>query len=373
MRRLLRLSAAVWLTFGAAQCVQTYILASAVGRPWTLAGALTTSMPWWLSWLALTPLIGWLANRYNFNEGGFWRPLGAHIGAGIAISAVHLVVTGSIFWATTGRYLASHPTLANQVQRFFGSFFLEAIVTYAGVAGVLIAVAFARAARDKEVSRAQLAAQAAELEASLTQARLEALRMELNPHFLFNALTTIAALVGKGRKSEARDAIARLAELLRRALDGGQTQFSTIADELGLLEDYLFIQRLRFHDRLSVSVRLDANAGDCAIPTLLLMQIVENAIKHGIEPTEGRGAVAIQIDRIASSVRVAIRDTGAGFDFRHDGALKREGIGIGNTRARLHHAYGERAALCLENHADGGAEVIVVIPVGPELAYERAS
>ncbi len=358
----MRLSAAVWLTFGLAQCVQSYILAHAVGRPWTLVGALTTGMPWWLSWLAITPVIAMLASRYHFAGGQFWRPLGAHVVASVAVSCVNLIVTGSIYWFTTGHALGVATSLANQVQRFFGSFFLESVVTYAGAAGVLVAIAFARAARDKEVSRARLATQAAALEASLTKARLDALRMELNPHFLFNTLTAISGLVGQDRKREARDVIGRLGGLLRRALEGGQEPFSTVGGELELLQDYLFIQRLRFQDRLTIHLAVDDDARDCLIPSMLLLQLVENAIRHGIEPREGRGAVTIQIDRVSASVRIAIRDTGAGFTFRDDDTLVREGIGISNTRARLAHVYGDRAALLLRNRDQGGAEAIVVIP-----------
>jgi sensor histidine kinase YesM len=286
---------------------------------------------------------------------------------------VHLVVVGSIYWFTTGRNLGIATSLANQVQRFFGNFFLEAVVTYAGAAGVLVAIDFARAVRDKEVSRARLEKQAVELEASLAKARLDALRMELNPHFLFNTLSAISGLVGQDRKGEAREVIGRLGELLRRALDGGQEPFSTVERELELLQDYLYIQRLRFHDRLSIHQSLDDSARECLIPSMLLLQLVENAVRHGIEPLEGHGTVTIQIDRVSGSVRIAIRDTGVGFVFRDDQGLVREGIGISNTRARLEHVYGDRAALLLQNRDQGGAEAIVVIPALSNSAPPRAA
>jgi hypothetical protein len=361
-RTLIRLSAVVWLTFGLAQCLQSYVLAHAAGRPWTLSGALIGGMPWWLSWFLLTPVIAWLATRHHFTAGRVWRPLGAHIVACVVISSVHLAVVGSVYWFTVGRDAGVATSLANQVQRFFGNFFLESVVTYAGAAGVIVAIDFARAVRDKEVSRARLEKQAVELEASLARARLDALRMELNPHFLFNTLTAIAGLVGQDRKAEAREVIGRLAHLLRRALDGGQEPFGTVETELELVEDYLFIQRLRLGDRLSIERSVGGDARDCLIPSMLLLQLVENAIRHGIEPLERRGTVTIQIDRVAASVRISIHDTGAGFVFRGDRGLRREGIGISNTRARLAHVYGDRAALVLQNREQGGAEAIVVVP-----------
>lgn len=361
-RTLFRLSAVVWLTFGLAQCLQSYILATASNRPWTLVGAMTRGMPWWLSWFALTPIIAVVARRNDFTAGRFWRSLGAHIVACLTLCCVHLAVVGSIFWFTSGRDAGVATSLANQVQRFFGNFFLESVVTYAGAAGVLVAIDFARAVRDKEVSRARLEKQAVALEASLARARLDALRMELNPHFLFNTLTAISGLVGQDRKGEAREVIGRLGELLRRALDGGQEPFSSVERELELLQDYLYIQRLRFDDRLSIQLAIDDSARDCLVPSMLLLQLVENAIRHGIEPLEGHGTVTIQIDRVAASVRIAIRDSGAGFTFRDHQELVREGIGISNTRARLEHVYGDRAALLLQNAAQGGAEAIVVVP-----------
>jgi sensor histidine kinase YesM len=189
--------------------------------------------------------------------------------------------------------------------------------------------------------------------------------MELNPHFLFNTLTALSGLVGQGRKREARDVIERLGQLLRRALDGGHEPLSTVGRELELLQDYLYIQQLRFVDRLNVQLDVEESVRDCFIPSMLLLQFVENAVRHGIEPLPGPGTVSLRIDRIDGSLRMNISDTGAGFAFRPDNELVREGIGIANTRARLAHVYGERAALELRNRDDGGAEVTIVVPASP--------
>jgi len=217
--------------------------------------------------------------------------------------------------------------------------------------------------RDEVVSRARLEAKTAGLEASLAKARVDALRMELNPHF-FNTLTAIAGLVGQDRKVEARQVIGRLAELLRRALDGREGHFATVTAEVEALENYLFIQRLRLEDRLRIHLAVDPCARDCLVPAMLLQQLVENAIRHGIEPLEGQGAVTIRIDRVDGSIRLVVRDTGVGLPCRDDGLPVREGIGLSNTRARLVHLYGERAVLQLSNCTGdaGGAEAIVVLP-----------
>lgn len=361
-RRLLTLATAVWLSFAVMQCAQTYVLSLATGRPWTLARSLVTGLPWWLSWLALTPVIAILAERYPFSSERLWGSLVRHIVAAIAVSSVHLVMTGCVYWLTTGRFAPGALTLGNVIQRYFGNFFLESIVTYAGAAGVLIAIDYARAMRDEAVLRARLEAQASALEASASKARLQALAMELNPHFLFNTLSAISGLVAQDRRAEAREVIGRLGELLRQTLGNGSVAYNSVARELDLLEDYLFIQRTRFADRLRVTIDVDHSARECLIPSMLLQPLVENAIRHGVEPLAEQGDVQIRVSQVSSSLRVQILDTGEGFALTADGRLLREGIGISNTRSRLEHLFGDNAALVLRNRHEGGAEVILVLP-----------
>lgn len=358
----LRLAPAVWLTFGLVQCAQSYVYAIAVGRAWSLVDALITGMPWWLSWLALTPVIAWLAARHPVSGGRAWRSLAVHAIANVVIACVQLVTVSTVFWLTSGRAQGVATSLANEIQRFFGSYFLESVLTYAATAGAIIAIDFARAARDETVARATLEAAAAALEASVTKARLEALSMELNPHFLFNTLGAIASLVSQDRATEARAVIECLSGLLRRTLGCGSEPLSSVAIELDLLDDYLYIQRVRFSDRLRVTMEIDDEARSCAIPPMLLQPLVENAIRHGIEHHEGVGDVRVQVGRIAGSLRVAIADSGLGFALDDAGRPAREGVGISNTRARLAHLFGDDAALVLRNTPDGGAEAIVVLP-----------
>lgn len=361
-RTLFTIAAAIWMTFALVQVVQSSVLARAAGREWTLLGAMTGGFPWWIGWMLLTPLIATLAERFPFTEGRHWQALGKHAVAGSLVALFQVVVVGAIYWYTTGQYNGVATSLGNQVERFFGSFFLESIVTYAGTAGVFVAIDFARAVRDEAVTRAQLEARAAELESSVAQARLDALSMQMNPHFLFNTLTAISGLIAQERKAEAREVIQRLGELLRQSLGNGNGAFSTVAREAALLEDYLYIQRLRFSDRLSARVDIDRDARDLLIPTMLLQPLVENAIRHGVEPREGKGTVQVSVRREADSVRISIADSGRGFSLGQDGRPTREGIGIANTRERLDHIYGSGASLQLGNGPDGGAQAVVVLP-----------
>jgi LytS/YehU family sensor histidine kinase len=233
---------------------------------------------------------------------------------------------------------------------------------------VLIAIDFARAMRDEAVVRSRLEAQAALLEASAHRARLDVLAMELNPHFLFNTLSAISGLVAQDRRAEARDVIQRLGALLRQSLDSGDGAYHTVAREVELLEDYLFIQRVRFSDRLGVTVDVADAVRDCRIPCLLLQPLVENAIRHGVEPREGEVRVGVRIDESAGDLRIVVTDSGSGFPFEADGTLARSGIGIGNTRERLAHLHGDRAALRLRNLPGGGAECLVRLPAVREAA-----
>jgi LytS/YehU family sensor histidine kinase len=319
-------------------------------------------MPWWLSWLALTPLIAWLAERFPFSGGRAWRSLAVHVLASVVVSTGQLIAVGAVYWATSGRTGGVATSMGNEIERFFGSYFLESVLTYAATAGAIIAIEFARAARDETVARATLEAEAAALEASVTKARLEALSMELNPHFLFNTLGAIASLVSQDRPDEARAVIERLSGLLRRTLGCGNGQLSSVSSELDILDDYLYIQRVRFSDRLRVTMEVDDAARGCAIPTMLLQPLVENAIRHGIERREGVGDLRVQVGRISGSLRVAIADSGFGFALDAAGRPAREGVGIANTRARLAHLFGDNAALVLRNVPEGGAEAIVVLP-----------
>jgi hypothetical protein len=367
-RTLFGLAAAVWMSFALFQALQSFVLASAAGRPWSLKDSLVGGVPWWLSWLVLTPLIAALVERYPFTEGRHWRALGQHAVFGELVAVVQVSAVGAVYWFTIGQYGEVATSLGNQVLRFAGNFILESVVTYAGTAGVFTAIDFARAARDQAVTRARLEARAAALESSVAQARLDALSMQMNPHFLFNTLTAISGLVAQERKAEAREVIQRLGELLRQSLGNGNGPFSTVAREAALLEHYLYIQRLRFSDRLVVTVDIDGEARDCLLPAMLLQPLVENAIRHGIEPREGNGTVRVSVKRENEALRIRITDSGGGFALLADGRPAREGIGIANTRERLDHIYGLSATLLLQNAPLGGAEAIVTLPATSDLS-----
>jgi signal transduction histidine kinase len=308
-------------------------------------------MPWWWAWALLTPGVFWLASRFRLDRRGWWRrSLGLHFLAAILVSFIHLASTGILFFYTTSRHLGFIPNPGQQIRSFVDAYLAVDVLIYFAVAGGYYALGFYRRYRERELA-------AALLEARMHEARLQALRMELNPHFLFNALNSVAGLVRRGEDDAAVGVLARLGDLLRHTLD--RQPVSRLEEELDLLRQYLEIERIRFGDRLIVEEEIDPDTLDVPVPALILQPLVENAVRHGIAPTPGPGRVVIGASRVNGSLRLSVRDTGSGFP-----PVLREGIGLSNTRARLAQLYGDRASLSLNGSGgDSGAVVTLILPI----------
>jgi sensor histidine kinase YesM len=200
------------------------------------------------------------------------------------------------------------------------------------------------------------------LEAGLAQARLAALRAQLDPHFLFNTLNAVSALALRGEREGVVKALSTLSDLLRATLGGAPTQEVALSDELALLDRYLEIQRLRFSDRLSVVRDIDASVLDAAVPAMLLQPLVENAIKHGIGARPEGMRIEIHARRVDAMVVLQVRDTGPGFGRRDSPETNGQGIGLANTRERLAQLYGTTQRLeCRDAEGQGGV-VEVALP-----------
>jgi two-component sensor histidine kinase len=219
------------------------------------------------------------------------------------------------------------------------------------VVSIVHALSYYRRSQERE-------RKAIELENRLTQARLEVLRMQLHPHFLFNTLHAISTLVHKDPKA-ADEMITNLSELLRATLDSSDQQEIPLRQELDLLDRYLEIQQVRFGQRLQIEKQIDTSALDAVVPTLILQPLVENAIKHGIEPRPGPGRILIRAQKNDRALHLSIRDNGNGLQ---PAPNKPEGIGLANTRARLQELYGSQARLLLNSGSDGGCSVELEMP-----------
>lgn len=237
------------------------------------------------------------------------------------------------------------------------------IPIYWVIVSISHALAFYRRSQDRE-------RKAAELEASLAEARLEALRMQLHPHFLFNTLNAISTLVHKD-PAAADEMIADLSELLRVALDASGRQEVPLREELEFLDRYLDIQRVRFGDRLRIEKEIDVAVLDAMVPTLILQPLAENAIRHGIEPGCAAGLIKIHAHRSGDRLRISITDNGGGL--KPNAARQSEGIGLANTRARLTQLYGESARLVLNSGSAGGCSVELELPCRPSVPSVKAA
>ena len=223
------------------------------------------------------------------------------------------------------------------------------LAVYAGFVLAWHAAIYYRESRDRQLK-------ALELESLLHQAQLQALRSQLNPHFLFNALHSIAELVHEN-PALAEKLIVRLGELLRQVLQSSTLQEVPLADELDFIRGYIDIEQMRLGDRLRVEWDVPPELLAARVPSLILQPLVENAIQHGIAPTSRPGVLTIRARREDQSLLLEIRDTGPGLAQAID---RREGIGLSNTSARLQRLYGDRQKL--ELIGDDGLVVIVRIP-----------
>ena len=223
---------------------------------------------------------------------------------------------------------------------------------------------------DQERARAALRSElrASQLETQVAQARLGALKAQLQPHFLFNTLNAIVVLVRQQKGQQAEETLARFSDLLRAVLADMDAQEVTLARELEYLKLYLSIEELRFSDRLRVAINVDPELLDAAVPHMGLQPLVENAIRHGIGTRNSAGIIEIDarrivdpmVDPMGDHLHVSVRDDGPGFGV--PGAQGGMGLGLANTRARLKQLYGAAAELRAEAHPQGGAVVTLVLP-----------
>jgi hypothetical protein len=314
------------------------------GEPLGWGASLAYNLPWWLVWAALTPVVvatcRWL--------GPVGRPVGArllgHVPIALAVCVVHLVIIAAQTHVT-----APEPPrigLAEHTWRMIDAYLMLDLLTYAGVVAACLAW-----------QAVQLALRARELEKHLVDAELSALRMELNPHFLFNTLHSVAGLIRRGDGDRAVDVLADLGDLLRTTLDSSRRPEVPLTEELALIERYLAIEGVRFADRLDVRIDVDPEARAAAVPSMILQPLVENALRHGVARRTGPGRVAISAARQGGRLCLAVDDSGPGFT-----GERGDGVGLRNTASRLRARYGERADLQVGTSALGGAAVSIRVP-----------
>lgn len=326
------------------------------GQPYRWSQILLWSVVDWYTMGALTPLVVWLARRYRF-ERARWIP------AAVAVHVCGAWLYGfftTVLHASTAHLLARFITPPPFVLRRISQNILDQlldilawdVMIYAAIVAIAAAVDSSRRLRERDV-------RASQLETQLAHAQLQALKTQLQPHFLFNTLNSISALVQKDPRGADR-MIARLADLLRHSLEMNGNQEVPLRQEIELLQKYLDIQKTRFRERLRVEVQIDASATDTLVPNLILQPLVENAILHGISARRDGGRVTIRASVAGTVLDLEVSDDGPGFA---DLPPTTRGLGLANTTARLQHLYGLPDAIELSNAPAGGAVARIRIPV----------
>jgi signal transduction histidine kinase len=321
-----------------------------LGRPATdWLSIVVLNAIYWYVWALFTPSIVWLSQHFRFERQGLVRAIVIHVPSVALFSFAHIaVVTGAQWWLFSTH---SDPWWVEVKPSALMNFGWE-MMTYWAIAGLSHAVLYYRESRDRAV-------RASQLETELVEARMAALQHQLQPHFLFNTLHAISALMHKDVPAADRT-LMRLSDLLRMTLENLGQHEVTLKAELEFLAKYLEIEQTRFADRLVVRFDIQPEALDALLPTLLLQPLVENAIKHGISTKSGPGHVDIRARQAQDKLWIEVRDDGLGLSDTALAALQK-GIGVSTTRARLQHQFG--ADFRFEFHRlEQGVAVVVAVP-----------
>jgi two-component system, LytTR family, sensor kinase len=342
--RFVLLLAAVWTLLAVLGASQDGVNLLYQGQPVPWARTFAASFADWYSCAAFTPVVIWLVRR---------RPLSA---AWIRHGALYVIAAAAMVVAKYALYLPLRRVLAPRADLTLAGlladrFFFE-LLAFASMIGIALAVEYARTLREREVRTSRL-------EARLATAQLDALRAQIRPHFLFNTLNAVSTLMH--RDAEAADEmLSLLCDLLRETLDADGVQQVPLSHELRVLDLYFDIMRLRFSDRLTVEVRVAPEVMDAPVPHFILQPLAENAIEHGIARDPRAGRIVVAAERAGGGVRITVTDDGPG-PAEGAPAVRREGIGLANTRERLRQTYG--AAGTVRLHRSGaGTQVELLLP-----------
>jgi two-component sensor histidine kinase len=334
-----------WTLLGLSFASQFYISSAKAGLDVTWRQAVNYALGDWYVFALLSVPVIHLARRFRFEGGNWGRSFAVHAAGGVVFSAAYMVLR-----AWVGQWQSQAP-----FQDVFRPLLVKTwhfnLLIYWGIVVVSHAFAYYRKYREREL-------RASELEKRLAQAKLQALQMQLNPHFLFNTLHSISSLMHKDVEA-ADKMIARLSDLLRAALAGADTQEVSLQRELELLRLYLSIEQIRFGSRLTVKMNIAPDTLEAQVPNLVLQPLVENAIRHGIEPRARPGCIELRAERQDDRLSLVVSDDGAGVGA--NGTIK-EGVGLSNTRSRLRELYGPAHRVELVPGQEGGVRSEMNIP-----------
>jgi signal transduction histidine kinase len=333
--------------------LERYFYRRLLGQEVSLGQLVPAELIFTYLWVLLTPLVMWMGRRFPVWHAHHGEDTRHTLRNWVAqlIAVVSFVFLHVALFTAASLLLGTPAIPASRLfTGYLASWFTLDSIVYCTLLAVYHALVYYRVSQDR-------ALRASQLEARLAQAQLQVLRMQLQPHFLFNTLHTISALMHRDVK-RADSMIAALSDLLRMSLRSVGVQEVELREELEFLQRYLEIMSLRFGDRLTVTLDIDPNVLDARVPTLVLQPLVENSFRHGFGDGMRAGHVRVTVVPDGDMLRCEVVDNGRGVA----AAGAREGVGTTNTRARLRHLYGERFSLELTANPGGGARVSLAIP-----------
>jgi len=329
-----------------------------------------SNISWWngfwggfasfLIWAALTPSVLYLSERFPLQRLNWQRNISIHISASVVYALLYFGISGLISLLIWGQPAGPNASMA-RIKKILITEAQTEVLTYWAITVVGQAINFYRKYQRQELLASQLQLKTSKLEASLTQAQLDALRMQLHPHFLFNTLNSISGLMLEDVDTANRMLIG-LSDLLRISLENIGTNEVTLKQELEYLKIYLEIEHTRFQDRLTVSIDIGPDTLEAQVPNLILQPLVENAIRHGVMRRVSPGVINVCARRLNGMLELRVRDDGPG------PALSQisKGIGLSNTEERLTQLYGSNHRFELRPADGSGLEVAITIPYRTE-------
>jgi signal transduction histidine kinase len=327
------IGALVWTVLGLLSAAQNATWRVFMGRPVNWLQIVPNSLADWLTCGMFTPGFYWMVKRFPIRGERWWARLPIHL----AGSLVFVVLKVTVYTPLFNLLNPTEPRAWSMM--LFGGFYADMLAYWASV-GVIHAIEYYRESRERELEATRLA--------------LENLRAQLQPHFLFNTLQSISTLIHRDQRAADR-MLTDLSELLRLSLRGSGAQEVPLREELVFLQRYLDIMRVRFGDRLAITVDANPDVLDALVPSLVLQPIVENAIQHGMADRPDVGHVTVRAVRQGTSLHLEVSDDGPG-----PGAGAARGIGLTNTNERIARLYGDTGRV--EILANGGCTVRLTIP-----------
>lgn len=303
---------------------------------------------WWL----FSFLVFWLTKRLDFqSKTHYLRNFGLHTLSAILFSSVHFIIYGTITWFAYRQF--NEPS--GGIWQFLRNTFLGN--QYLGLL-IYSLIVFASQAYLRNQKFAEEQQKAAALQAQLVQSQLQALKMQLQPHFLFNTLNSISSLVLKN-PAQAQTMIAKLGDFLRLTLDFNENQMVLLSEELRFLRSYLEIEQIRFSEKLQVIFDVNDEVINAVVPHLTLQPIAENSVKHGISQLTAGGKIEIIAEKVEDKLRLQVKDNGPGKTF----SAEKNQTGLANIKARLKHLYGENFNFEMNSETGKGMTVTITIPL----------